>query len=197
MNKIDIDRRKLVKMGLTMGAFSLFPFSCIQISDQHTSELLKFISHSDVPVNEKQIGELTSVEFKTLSSLCSYVNQIWELTLNLDQYLQTLNADLKLKTNEVPSYLTEYKNAIELVDLFEGFNGHIDDGWSTLLFGEFTQEDLSSTKIGRARRLVFSEIITHFVPISGGFKAFGLMNYRGYFGGSYASPESYRKMKIG
>ncbi len=67
------------------------------------------------------------------------------------------------------------------------------EAWPTLLFSEVAADNLGATKLGRARRFVFSEVIAHQIPISGAFKSFGLINYRGYFGGPYASPASYRR----
>ena len=192
MNDIMIDRRKLIKMGLAAGALAMLPLGCIQVSDDKLGQLLKTVGDSDLPIDWELTGKLTDTEFNALASLCKYVNKIWELTPDLETYLKILRVDLNLKTSEEPSYLTEYRNALALIDAVVGKD---DKGWATLLFSEFEETDFQSTQLGRARRLVFSEIITHFVPISGGFKTFGLWNYSGYFGGSYNSPESYRKMK--
>ena len=92
-----------------------------------------------------------------------------------------------------PSYLTEYEHAIELVNLLVKRGESVEQAWSSLLFANFGDENFESTKLGRARNFVFSEIITHQIPISEGFKSFGLVNYRGYFGGPYTSPDSYRR----
>ncbi len=192
MTNFQIDRRNLIKMGFAASALSWLPLSCIEMSHESTSDLLEFVSESELPINGEQTGRLTTTEFKALASLCSYVNRVWELTLDLDQYFVTLESDLELKTSEVPSYLKEYRNAIGLIQSLEG-HMTTSDVWTMLLFADFEQEDLSNTKIGRARRLVFAEIIAHFVPVSGGFKSFGLWNYRGYFGGPYISDMSYRK----
>lgn len=183
-------------MGIAASIVSLLPIGCINMSDDKLGRLLKPIGDSNLPINRKLTGKLTYAEFNALASLCEYVNKVWELTPDLGRYLKMLRADLDLKTGEEPSYLTEYRNAIGLIDavLDKGDDG--DMGWATLLFSEFAETDFQSTQLGRARQFVFSEIISHFVPISGGFKTFGLWNYSGYFGGSYTSPESYRKVKI-
>lgn len=192
-----MNRRKLIKLGLSATAIAFLPFGCLTLSDSKKDKFLKVISDSELPINPNLKGELTDVEFNALASLCKYVNEVWKLTLDLNTYLEILRVDLELKTGEKPSYLTEYRNAVGLIDLVMDKDDNNYNGWSTLLFSEFEDANFQSTQLGRARRLVFSEIITHFVPISGGFKSFGLWNYSGYFGGSYVSPKSFRKANVG
>ena len=193
MNKLIINRRQFLKIGLSSGALAILPFDCVKVSDDDFSELLKFISDSDLPVNHQHTGELSNANFDMLSTLCKYINQAWELTGDLDEYLGRLKGDLYFKTMEEPSYLTEYEHAIELVNLLVKRGESVEQAWSSLLFANFGDENFESTKLGRARNFVFSEIITHQIPISEGFKSFGLVNYRGYFGGPYTSPDSYRR----
>ena len=193
MNTLIINRRQFLKIGLSSGALAILPFGCVKVADDDFRELLKFVSDSDLPVNHQHTGELSNSDFDTLSTLCKYVNQAWELTGDLDEYLDRLKGDLYFKTMEEPSYLTEYEHAIELVNLLVKRGESVEQAWSSLLFANFGDENFESTKLGRARNFVFSEIITHQIPISEGFKSFGLVNYRGYFGGPYTSPDSYRR----
>jgi hypothetical protein len=139
---------------------------------------------------------LTKAEFDKLSSLCKYVNKEWKLVNNMEDYLLILKSDLRLKTSIAPSYLTEYRNAISLIDGLNGKEVDFDSTWYTLLFTEYMVPGLESTKLGRARKFAFSEIVTHFVPISGAFKTFSLWNYPGHFGGSFLSDTSYRKIVV-
>ena len=188
-----IDRRQLLKIGISYGVLSTLPFGCSALDDDIVNELLTFVSDSGLPFNEKRTGVLPDAQFDTLLTLCNYVNQAWQLTTDLSSYTVRLKTDLAFKTNEEPSYLTEYENAVELIQLVVNTSDTIGDAWSTLLFSEFDAENFEHTKLGRARNFVFAEIITHQVPISGGFKRFGFVNYRGYFGGPYDSPDSYRR----
>ena len=136
---------------------------------------------------------LNSESFETLASLCEFVTRSWQLPIELDAYFGQLKNDLELKTRERPAYLTEYENAVQVVNRVRGELESDDQSWSSLLFAEFPASDLAATRIGRARHFVFSEIIAHQIPISGAFKSFGLVNYRGFFGGPYTSPGSYRR----
>ncbi len=189
----NVDRKQLLKIGVSYGVRATLPFGCSELEDGVVSEFLKFVSDSRLPVNEKRTGKLSDTDYDTLSTLCHYVNQAWQLTTNLDSYIVRLKSDLAFKTNEEPSYLTEYENAIELINLMVSKSDMIEEAWSTLLFSNFDADNFAHTKLGRARNFVFSEIITHQIPLSGGFKSFGLSNYKGYFCGLFTTPGSYKR----
>jgi hypothetical protein len=190
---LKIDRRALLKLGLSTGVLASVPLAGCAVADSTNDFLLEFISDSEIPINSERTGVLNSENFETLASLCDYVARSWRLPIELDTYFGQLKHDLELKTREKPAYLTEYENAVQVVNRVRGELESDDQSWSSLLFAEFSASDLASTRIGRARHFVFSEIIAHQIPISGAFKSFGLVNYRGYFGGPYTLPGSYRR----
>ena len=191
-----IDRRTLLKLGISTGVLASVPLAGCTIANSTSDFLLEFISDSEIPVNSDRTGVLDSESFETLASLCDYVARSWQLPTDLDAYFGQLETDLQLKSRERPAYLTEYENAVQLVNRIRGELESDDQSWSSLLFAEFPENDLAATRIGRARRYVFSEIIAHQIPISGAFRSFGLVNYRGYFGGPYSSPDSYRRGSV-
>lgn len=188
-NEFKIDRRKLIKLGFSAGVLATLPTARMVFADDVSDALLHFVSESELPVDSAKVGSLNQGEFDTLFSLCEHVDKVWEFGANLPQYRQQLRADLELKTSRQPSYLAEYKSALELIELAE-------EDWPILLFSEANAENFNATRLGRARQFVFSEIIGHQIPISGAFKSFGLINYRGYFGGPYALPASYRRAAL-
>ena len=190
---LKIDRRALLKLGLSTGVLASLPLAGCTVEDSTNDYLLEFVSDSEFPVNSDRTGVLSNENFETLASLCQYVVRSWQLPNELDTYFGQLKSDLGFKTREKPAYLTEYENAVQVVNRVRGDLESDDQSWSSLLFAEFPASDLASSRIGRARRFVFSEIIAHQIPISGAFKSFGLVNYRGYFGGPYTSPGSYRR----
>jgi len=190
---LKIDRRALLKLGLSTGVLASLPLAGCAVADSTNDFLLEFISDSEVPINSERTGVLNSENFETLATLCEYVSRSWQLRIELDTYFGQLKHDLELKTREKPAYLTEYENAVQVVNRVRGELESDDQSWSSLLFAEFPASDLAATRIGRARHFVFSEIIAHQIPISGAFKSFGLVNYRGFFGGPYTSPGSYRR----
>ena len=191
MNKLSIDRRQLLKLGISSTVLATMSFNNFVLADVATDRLLEYVSDSDLPVDDRKTGTLSNVQFNTLSSLCRFVDQTWELHSELDQYFNKLQADLVLKTSLEPSYLTEYEHAIELYELVFSSSESADQIWPNLLFSTFQADNFAGTRLGRARRFVFAEIITYQIPMSGAFKSFGLSNYTGYFGGSYLSPDSY------
>ncbi len=190
---LKIDRRALLKLGLSTGVLASVPLAGCVVADSTNDYLLEFVSDSEAPINSQRTGMLNSENFETLASLCEYVVRSWQLPIELDTYFGQLKHDLELKTREKPAYLTEYENAVQVVNRVRGELESDDQSWSSLLFAEFPASDLDSTRIGRARHFVFSELIAHQIPISGAFKSFGLVNYRGYFGGPYTLPGSYRR----
>ena len=190
---LKIDRRAVIKLGLSTGVLTSVPLAGCVVADSINDYLLEFISDSELPVSSDRIGVLDRESFEVLASLCEYVARAWQLPAELDTYLGQLESDLNLKTGEKPAYLTEYENAVQAVDRVRSELDSDDQSWSSLLFADFPSNNLESSRIGRARHFVFSEIIAHQIPISGAFKSFGLVNYRGYFGGPFTSPGSYRR----
>lgn len=192
MSELHIDRRRLLKLGISTGVLATLPFACISLRDDATSELLRFVSDSGIPVDPVRTGILSSDDFAVLSSLCRYVDTAWALDGDLSSYVPRLRADLQFKTEQEPSYLTEYESAVGLHTLV-GADTSDDQAWASLLFSNFDLENFAATRLGRARRFVFAELLRHQIPVSGAFRSFGLWNYRGYFGGSYSAPSSYRR----
>lgn len=193
---LKIDRRAVLKVGVSSGLLASLPLAGCTVADPTNDFLLEYVSDSSRPVNSDRTGVLDDEGFNALASLCDYVARAWELPTELDAYFRVLRNDLDLKTREQPAYLTEYENAIQIVNRVRAEFDSDDYSWSSLLFAEFQTDDLSSTRIGRARHFVFAELIAHQIPISGAFKEFGLVNYRGYFGGPYTSPGSYRRGEV-
>ena len=190
---LTIDRRRLLKSGVSAGLLACLPLSGCDVDRDLSTELLRHVSDADSVINPDITGQLDAAEFAALFGLCEFVDRNWSFAIELPGYRQVLRADLSLKTGRRPSYLTEYRGAAELVDLVGRHSGSDDEAWLTLLYSERDAEAFAGSRLARARRFVFSEIIAHLVPISGAFKSFGFVNYRGYFGGPFASPGSYRR----
>jgi hypothetical protein len=188
-----INRRRVLELGISASALAALPLVGACSAESISKQLLQPISGAKGPIAETVSGSLSRDEFNSLATLCQFVDKTWELEANLPAYLRQLESDLGLKTTKLPSYLSEYRHALDLIDLVSDASDNIDQAWTTLLFAEFDVDNFANTKLGRARRLVFSEIIGHQIPISGGFKSFGWVNYRGYFGGPYTSPASYTR----
>ena len=196
MAELKIDRRQLLKLGISAGVLATLPFKNVVLADAVSDELLSFVSDDSLPVDATRTGLLTQADVYTLATLCTYVNETWELSSDLGPYLVALKADLVYKTREEPSYLTEYEHAIELINAVAAASESMAQAWTTLLFSEISVNNWPHTKLARARTFVFEEIIAHQIPISGAFKSFGLINYRGYRGGPFTSPSSYKRGEL-
>jgi len=196
MAQLTIDRRQLLKIGISSGVLAAMPFGSLVLADEVQDKLLEPAGDSDLPIDAGRTGRLSRENFDTLSTLCTYVDETWELAAKLDPYFVRLSDDLNFKTREEPSYLTEYERAVELINLVVPASESAKEAWTLLLFSEFDVDNFAHTRLGRARNFVFSEIITHQIPMSGGFKSFGLWNYRGYQGGLFTMPGSYRRGSV-
>jgi hypothetical protein len=188
-----INRRRLLELGVSASVLASLPMLAIRATESIAQQSLQPISDEKAPIDKLITGSLSHDQFRSLATLCHYVDATWELGADLSTYLGQLKSDLELKTSKTPSYLSEYQHAVELIISASDDSNSLQEAWTTLLFAEFDDENFASTKLGRARRLVFSEIIAHQIPISGSFRSFGLVNYRGHFGGQYASRASYRR----
>ena len=193
MQKLEIDRRALLKLGLSTGVLASLPLAGCIIADATSDYLLEAVSTSDLPIDPTRTGPLSDAEFEQLSSLCHYVARTWELSTDLDEYLARLKNDLAFKTREEPGYLTEYENAVQVIKRVRAnLNRMISPGHRFCL-QNFQRVILPRPESGGARRLVFAEMVIHQMPVSGAFKSFGLVNYAGYYGGPYMAAGSYRK----
>lgn len=190
---LTIDRRKLLKCGLSAGVVACLPLSGCSVEQDLSTALMRHVSNSSSVRNPDVTGKLSNAEFAALFSLCRFVDSAWSFEADLSGYEKVLRSDLDLKTGRQPSYLTEYQGAAVLIERVRQQSGSDDETWLTLLFSEADSEEFEATQLGRARHWVFSEIVAHQIPISGAFKNFGFVNYRGYFGGPFASPNSYRR----
>lgn len=154
------------------------------------------MSDAITPDKPEITGQLIDDDFLSIFKLCSYIDNVWELSSELASYETLLKRDLGMKTSRSPSYLTEYISASKLINLTIKQMQDEMKAFGFLLFADFSSQDkFKSSRLDRARSFVFSEIITHQIAISG-FKSFGLTNYKGYFGGHYTVPTSYRQLEI-
>jgi len=100
---------------------------------------------------------------------------------------------MEQKCTKSPSYLFEYRLALDLYH-FSAQELNALEIWEFLMFGEpEADRPTSNYALLQSREFVFREIFTYCVSIGGGFSSFGTMdNYRGFTGGRYTNPKSYR-----
>jgi len=119
--------------------------------------------------------------------LATQIAARWQLAefvdLTEDAFAQFIDA----KTRKAPSYLTEYRAAGRILADVEIEMRSRDDALDRILARPAGFRDFALTRIGRLQKFVVAEII-ELQLASGGFRAFGYRNYRGFPGGPLADP---------
>ena len=70
MTELKIDRRQLIRMGLSSSVLAAIPLGCVRLGNDKADELLQFVSNSRSPVDEKRTGSLRQEDFEKLAGLC-------------------------------------------------------------------------------------------------------------------------------
>ena len=100
---------------------------------------------------------------------------------------------LQVRTEHAPSYVAEYRNAIQVLDELRRVEG--DEMWQKLLFAHGTSGP-PITRLGHLRVFVVEEFIQVWLT-SGGFKSYGAGNYNSYISGSrFAVRAPYRRVPL-
>lgn len=187
-----ISRRILLKAGLSVALLAAIPMSGLSfaLSNRELDGVVGASSHE--PYKSNLTGQLSEMDTIQLKDFAIWVISAWEFS-NMESYPDSLTGILKIKTNEKPSYLEEYRNAALLIEEAKPRFNSKNEMFIHLLFNGRDQEDMIGTRLGRARQFVFDEIIRHIVA-NGGFRRFGFVNYKGYIGGgSFYDSNSYRR----
>ena len=176
-----LKRRDIILGGLSLGAGALV-YAFNRGGPQNVRDLLSAPTEGLLgPRNPDVIGDLSAVESETLWRLVGEIERQWTLSsfVNLDKakFLEVLHE----KTAKAPSYLTEYRQATELID---ALSARTPDWPNVVLLRN--SNDIATT-FGRARRFVVDEFIDLIVAF-GGFRFFGYANYRGFVGGPFSNP---------
>ncbi len=124
----------------------------------------------------------TSVEMR-LWRVVEQIGRAWEIQESTRRATQSQFREcVRLKAGESPSYLGEYESAVLVLDELEGMYG-VPDAFDRLFFNHGIPEDDVESRLFHLKTFVVNELIS-VVVVSGGFRAFGARNYKGYIGGS-------------
>lgn len=195
MIEVSISRRTLLLAGLTAGFVALFPETGLSIPlSNRDSGPAGQEAKDGMPYMDSITGPLADEDVSMIVSFAGWSIEAWGFE-NMDGYLDSLKTVLQLKTNTSPSYLEEYRGAASLVrDVRARFSTE-HEAFVYLLFAERNGLASISTRLGRARKCVFEEIVQHLVA-SGGFRKFGLVNYGGRINLPFTNPNSYRRAEL-
>jgi hypothetical protein len=181
-----IDRRYFLKVGslATLGLF--FHHQSVWACDTSMAFLLQQLTEGELMRNPNQVGSLHSRDFRELWSIFYYIGRKWEDGQFCIVNEKGLTHALRTKTIFMPSYLTEYRKAAEILRCLKT---ELDEqkALEQLFFVPPGVSTFFSSRLGHIRKFVISEFIRYQVS-QGAFRKFGYVNYRGYSGGRYADP---------
>lgn len=130
-----------------------------------------------------ETGELRAEEADGLWALFVAIAAAWgdpdaDPILQKSQWLEFI----RVRTLEPPSYLEEYRNALRVLKSLRDRDG--DRAMTRLLFDSgLSPAEAASTPLAHLKRYVVDEFIRVWLA-TGGFRAYGSVNYNGYVSGS-------------
>lgn len=197
-----ISRRTLLKAGLSAAFLSLVPK--IALAGELSPDEKSVIGPGSLPGSIYRPDETGTVDSQTISALTAFAtwaidawgfeNAHWDREA-ISSYLERLKEVISMKTEQKPSYLSEYKSAGGLIKSARDRLGSDNAAFVHLMFvGREKADELRAPRLIRARRFVFDEITRHILS-NGGFRSLGLVNYEGYMGGSFYDEKSFRRGK--
>jgi hypothetical protein len=119
-----------------------------------------------------ETGSLTEPEKRGLWLLAQATGAVWSLS-ELSE--SDLRGFLDLKTRSAPSYLAEYRNALEIFAAAER------DHTPTEAVQAILRGSTGGIAAAHARHFVIAEFLALYLA-SGAFRQFGLTRYRGFLG---------------
>jgi hypothetical protein len=179
---LNLNRRKLLLGGASLGAGWLIYLQADLHSGSLQEKLLRLVGGTTRLRNPEMTGVIDEQLMDDFWLLFNRTGERWRLwgSVNLShtEFERIINA----KTTQQPSYLTEYREAGQLLQ-------DISPEWRTggpaidqLFRIPANVYEFNKTRLGRAQRYVIEEFITLLVTY-GGFRSFGFTTYRGYTGG--------------
>jgi hypothetical protein len=140
------------------------------------------------------IGSLEPEEVERLWEVFRAIAEAWgspgtDPALQYSQWLEFV----KLRTEQAPSYLAEYRSAVEVL---EELTRRYGQGVLRRLLFELGGQtaDAATTRLAHVKIYVVDEFIRVWLA-TGGFRAFGAGNYNGYISGSrFAVQPPYRTL---
>jgi hypothetical protein len=134
------------------------------------------------------VGSLSKEEFTVLHDLFQRIGAHWEMPLDPAGMQVTLETLITNKTTLKPSYLTEYREALSILERLHQSGMSNTQALDRLLEPMEIAEAYAYTRIGHAQKFVSAEFIA-FHMSQGGFRKFGYKNYRGFYGGQFIGTE--------
>lgn len=138
--------------------------------------------------------ELAAAEMEQLWELFHAIGEYWKNTTdNSAGQRSSWTEFVMLRATKRPSYVTEYENALKVIDELRAEFG--DDAFRTLFQHKLREKDKPLTRMDHAKKFVVDEFIRMQI-VAGGFRGFGSdadgknraklrpLNYNGFVRGS-------------
>lgn len=175
-------RRQLILGGAALGAGLLVYWQSDLRSVGLQEKLLRAVGGKTTLRKPDATGIIDEELGTKLWLLFQRTGARWHLWKSVSLNQQAFARIIDEKTMQEPSYLTEYREAGQVLDEL-GPDWQQDDSSFDQLFRLPTNiYGFHATRLGRMQKYVIGEFIELLVAF-GGFKAFGYHNYRGFAGG--------------
>jgi len=182
----ELHRRDFLKAGSLAALGLLFRHETVWACDASMAFLLQQLPKGESMRSPEKVGSLRAKDFHELWSIFTYIGRRWQTGEFSNVTMRGLRAVVRYKTTLTPSYLTEYKEAAEILRCLKAELGE-QKALEQLFFVPQGATDFFSSRLGHVRRFVITEFIRYQV-LQGAFRKFGYVNYRGFRGGKYSDP---------
>ena len=143
-------------------------------------------------INEKKTV-LDEKLFEVMLELFTQIGIFWQNTPENSSLRTDLYGFIRNRISIDPNYLTEYENAVHVLNLFKQDYNTVEEAYAAFFTAPEGLESPPKSILAFARQKVSNEFISFQLSI-GGFKSFGAKNYLGFIGGSNqkGKPAPYR-----
>ncbi|MGB3183562.1 MAG: hypothetical protein WBB45_19385 [Cyclobacteriaceae bacterium] len=122
--------------------------------------------------------------FEAMYELFTQIGIFWRNPPEREDLRSDLFTFMSNRMKISPVYLADYENAWEVLqEIIDEHGGNKNEAYADFFTMPVGQENISDTRIARARHMVSDEFIAFQLSV-GGFKAFGAANYPGYIAGA-------------
>jgi hypothetical protein len=182
----ELHRRDFLKAGSLAALSLLFSHETAWACDASMAYLLQQLPEGELMRSPEKVGPLRAKDFHELWSVFTYIGRRWQDGEFSTVKQRGLRDVVRSKTTLTPSYLTEYKEAAEILRCLKAELGE-QKALEQMFFVPQGATDFFSSRLGHVRRFVITEFIRYQV-LQGAFRKFGYVNYRGFRGGKYSDP---------
>lgn len=168
-------KRRDALLALVSGGAALAAVTSALRRGAHPQAVGPSASHRRLLPLRAELGSLGEREKALLWQLASATGALWSMSELSESELRGF---LDLKTQNPPSYLAEYRNALDLFAAAGGDHAPSEAVLAILRRAPGQRAD------DHARQFVIAEFIALHLA-SGGFHAFGLARFRGFIGDGY------------